>query len=101
MTIRFLLLDPRYDLGFLPGFASEDDPRPLREQLDANYQHGGGWRPFEGFTLVDDTTLQYPGDPPMRPIAAAKFRDEIVLVYPYSWVLVLAPDSSWEVCRMD
>ena len=35
-------------LGMLPYFIDPNDPRPAREQLDANYQHGGGWVPSRG-----------------------------------------------------
>lgn len=29
-------------LGYLPNMLNEHDPRSAREQLDDNYQHGGG-----------------------------------------------------------
>ena len=32
-------------LGFIPTFLHVDDPRPAAEQIDAAYQHGGGWKP--------------------------------------------------------
>jgi hypothetical protein len=92
----------RDQLGIIPSFLSEDDPRPAKEQFDANYDHGGGWRPMPGFTL-DRLTLEldYSGDPPMRPIALMRLRDEVILVYPYSFVLILQRDRSFEICRMD
>lgn len=89
------------DLGFTPGFFSEDDPRPAREQANANYQHGGGWHPTEGFTLNEDMTITYPGDPPMAPFAMWKIRNEMVVMYPYGWVMILQRDRSFEVARMD
>ncbi len=99
------MLDERVDpeaLGFLPGFSDEDDPRPLREQLDGNYQHGGGWRPIKGFELEPlSAALTYPGDPTMHPFAAGIVRDETILFYPYALVLVLQKDETFEVCRMD
>jgi hypothetical protein len=53
-------------LGYLPDMISDEDPRPAREQFDANYRQGGGWSPFPGFTLMPDDTLEYPGDPPVK-----------------------------------
>lgn len=88
--------------GYIPTFLSEGDPRPAREQLNANYQHGGGWIPFGGFELrSSDMALLYPDDPPLRPIASANLREERILIYPYAWVLIMQPDGSWEVARMD
>jgi hypothetical protein len=88
-------------LGLLPGMVSEDDPRPAKEQFDANYSHGGGWRHMNGFTLKDDNSLVYSGDPPYRPLAVTWLRDELIVFYPYSWVAIIQPDRSFEVCRMD
>ena len=55
-------------LGFLPSMLSAADPRPAREQLDANYAYGGGWDPIPGFTITDEG-LKYPDDPP-QPLLA-------------------------------
>jgi hypothetical protein len=89
-------------LGLLPGMLDEHDPRPAREQLNANYQHGGGWRPFYGFTLnTDDLSLSYPGDPPMRALAVTMLRDEMIVFSECSWVTIIQPDGTFETCRMD
>jgi hypothetical protein len=88
------------EIGIIPSFLDEDDPRPAREQLDANYQHGGGWRSLPNFDL-DGTTLKYPGDPPMQPIAAMQLRNEMVLIYPSAFVMVLQKHGTFEVARMD
>jgi len=94
--------DMRADmLGLLPGMLDENDPRPAREQFDANYQHGGGWRPFNGFKLTANYSLLYPGDPPMRALAMTKLRDELIIFHDYSWVTIIQPDGSHETCRMD
>lgn len=87
-------------LGFIPMFLNENDPRSAREQLDANYQHGGGWYPMPKWKM-DGDTIQYPGDKPLKPVAMAHLRDEIIYVYPYSWVCVVQKDGSFEVSRMD
>lgn len=101
--IKFELLHPRMTqahLGFIPQWLSVDNPKSAREQLNDGYAFGG-WDPFKGFTLNDDNSLSYPGDPPQKPLAQAKLRDELVVFYPSSWVAVIQPDRSFEVCRMD
>lgn len=90
------------ELGFIPNFVSSDDPRPAKEQLDSNYQHGGGWHSMPGFMLdLDGLLLTYPGDPPMHPRALAKIRDETVIIYPHDWVVILQQDESFDVSRID
>ena len=88
-------------LGLIPGMLDEDDPDSAAVQFDKHYQHGGGWRPFKGHVLTDDYCLQYPGDPPLKPLAWVKLRDEVVIIYEYEWVAVIQADKSLEVCRMD
>lgn len=88
-------------LGLLPFMLDDKDPRPAREQFDANYQHGGGWHPVKGFKKLGDFKLKYPGDPAMAPIAMCKFRDELVMFYPHAFVMVLQKDNTFEVARMD
>jgi hypothetical protein len=102
--IAFEMLDPRLTeeaLGLLPDFLSERDPRPAKEQFHVNYAHGGGWHSFPGFKLNRDNSLSYPGDPTLQPLARAQLRDELILVYPYSWVAIVQPDRSFEVARLD
>lgn len=88
-------------LGFIPMFLNENDPRGAREQINANYAHGGGWQPFYGFKMLPDTSLKYPGDPPVRLLAQTKLRDEVIRYYEHSWLVVIQPDGSWEASRCD
>jgi hypothetical protein len=90
-------------LGYIPGFIHEDDPRPAKEQLNANYAHGGGWFPMTGFIVVDRDSmkLKYPGDPAMTPLYSAKLREEEIYVYSHAWVVIVQKDGSWEMARMD
>jgi len=88
-------------LGLIPHFLHDTDARPAREQLDANYSHGGGWSPMPGFKMFPDKSIQYPGDPPMQPIARMKLREETIYVYPYAWVAIVKPDGKFEISRMD
>jgi hypothetical protein len=97
------LLDPRmtFDhLGYIPEFVFEDDPRPAREQINERYIFGG-WRSFKGFKLAKDNSLMYSGDPPQRPLAQAKLRNELIVFYPSAWVAIIQPDRSFDVARLD
>ena len=87
------------ELGFLPDFLNEEDPRSASAQFDANYV--GGWNPFPGFTMTEDGALQYPEDPPMVPIGCTTLRNETIFFYPYAFVAVKQPDGTFEVARMD
>lgn len=87
-------------LGFLPGFLSEDDPRPAREQLDSAYAHGGGWNSFTGFRMLPDG-IAYPGDPVMPLLYETQLRDEIIRFYNCAWVAIVQPDGSFDIARMD
>jgi hypothetical protein len=88
-------------IGIIPAWLDEDDPRPAAKQFDEHYQHGGGWQPFIGFKLLPDGSLKYPGDKPLKPLAALAFRKELVLFFPFAWVLILQKDGTYEICRMD
>jgi hypothetical protein len=91
--------------GFIPTMLDIYDPRPAVEQLDARYAHGGGWRPFSGFTLVrvneHKIELKYPGDPPVKQLAVGQLRDELIHVMQYGWVCVVKDDGTHEIARMD
>ena len=88
-------------LGFLPSMIDDTNPLSAREQFDHNYKHGGGWRPFEGFTMLQNGNLQYLQDPPTRLLFETKLREETILFYEHAWVAIIQPDGSFEVCRMD
>jgi hypothetical protein len=88
-------------LGYLPGMLSERDPRSAREQINANYAHGGGWSPMAGFKLGAHNRLHYPGDPALEPLAQTWLRDELIILYDHSWVAIVQRDRSFEVSRLD
>jgi len=99
----YAVIDERFTmdhLGLIPSFLSEDDPRSAREQLDANYAHGGGWRPMKGFER-DGMVLRYPGDPPFKPLVMTGLREEVIVIYPHGIVMILQKDGSFEAARMD
>jgi hypothetical protein len=87
-------------LGFIPSFLSDQDPRLAREQIAANYTHGGGWRPMQGFTRTS-SGLCYPDDPPMPLLAVSALRLEKLEFYDCQWLAIVQPDGSFEVSRMD
>lgn len=88
------------DLGLLPSFFDEDDPRSAREQIDDRYSFGGGWIPQSEFRL-EDGRLLYPGDPPYMPLAMTQMRDEILIFYTHAFLAIIQPDGSFEVARVD
>ena len=89
------------ELGLLPDFIDQNDKRPAREQFDANYQHGGGWRPMKGFTNKG-MVLHSPEDPPLEPIAMWPLRDEMIVVYRYGLVAIFQTKTGdFEVARLD
>jgi hypothetical protein len=98
--INFQLLNSymtRSALGFIPQMLSVKDPRPAKEQLHEAYAHGGGWHPFTGFSLEEDNTLTYLDDPPLYPLAKARLRDELIILYDYAWVAIIQPNREFEV----
>lgn len=98
------LLHPRATTemaGLIPAWLNPLDPRSAKDQLDANYKHGGGWRPFKGFTLKANDAIAYPGDPDLPPILQMTLRNERIVMYPHAWVAIIQPDRSYEICRMD
>lgn len=100
-----VMLDPRATpdhVGLIPSFLSDEDPRPAAEQFAENYAFGGGWSDFPGFQMdPKKLTLKYPGDPPYRPLAFMRLRDETILIYPHAWVAIVQPDGKFSVSRMD
>lgn len=88
--------------GYLPKIILEADDRPAIDQIKERYI--GGWNPFEGFDLVKNKDgsyqLEYPGDPPMKERSRAKLRDELLVLFDYSWVAVINK-SAHQIARMD
>jgi hypothetical protein len=92
-------------LGFVPDFFSDDCPLSAKEQVNLNYQHGGGWRSFSGFTMTPEG-IYFPGDPVMPPIAstilhAGTDKQEVIVLYMASWLAVIQLDGSYDIARVD
>jgi hypothetical protein len=90
------------ELGFLPDILRANDKRPVKDQLEDRYAHGGGWRPIKGFTMDKNRVLRFPEDPPFYPAAIIVIGGETVIFYPNcSLLAVIAKDGSFEVTRVD
>lgn len=87
--------------GELPYMLDTENDEPAAVQFDHGYQHGGGWRPFQGFERVGEENIKYPGDPEITPVAKTKLRDEAIFLYPNAWVMIVQPDGTFEIGRMD
>src|SRR6478609_5980080 len=87
-------------LGYLPDFVHIQDLRPAAAQIHQRYTWGG-WMKMDGFTYDPGThVLTYPGDPPLKPLASAWMRDELIMLYRSSMVAVVQKDGSFEVARI-
>lgn len=91
-------------LGLIPSLISNAFPGKVKDQINENYAHGGGYSAFGHSQWVFDPltmTLSFPGDPVFTPKASALIGDERVIVYEAGVVAILQPDGSFEVTRMD
>lgn len=86
-------------VGVIPALLSDADERPARKQMAENYI--GGWWPCEGFELDSVMRLCFEGDPPLEPVAATQLREELIIIYPYAWILIMQRDGTFEVARCD
>lgn len=102
------------ELGYLPEIISCSDPRPVVDQVNDRYAHGGGWYPMKPKKWILDResmTLTYPVsedeaaycEPEVyEPYARTRvLSGEMVYVYAHSWVLIDRGGDDWEVSRMD
>jgi hypothetical protein len=105
-VIAFIILDKRMDpeyLGIIPMFFDANDPRPAKEQIDEAYQHGGGWEPIPHTKAVPEIhfAFRYPDDPVFKPLAIAKLRDEMIVLYDHSFLGIWQRDGTFEISRVD
>lgn len=103
---RFVLFVP-IDLGYLPEMISEDDPRPVKDQLNERYAHGGGYDPLPGWVYDPKShSIKYPGDPALRPLATGLLHggmesEELLFFYESDWLCIVQKDGSYAVTRVD
>lgn len=94
--------EPEDYAGLVSLFVDTRSDEPASAQIDRHYAHGGGWRPISAFTMRPNTyIIQYPGDPPLRPMGVAQHNSELIIVYPDSMFAIVQPDGSFEVARLD
>ena len=87
-------------LGFIPSFLDANDPRGAAAQINDAYV--SGWSPMKGFELgLNPVSLKYPGDPRMYAVSHTTLRQERLYLFPSAWLLILQPDNSFEVSRID
>lgn len=93
--------------GELPMIFHADDPRPAREQIEARYVYGGGYRPFSGFMDFKPeapASIAYPGDPLYVEVSRAHLplTDEtLILMDKARVVIILQASGYWEAVRLD
>jgi hypothetical protein len=94
-----------YDaLGWIPQFLHTDDDRPAKEQIDANYQHGGGWHEAneDGHWKITENGLQGdPDDPPYKMVASCRVGADEVMLFDSGWCAITHPDGTMNVARLD
>jgi hypothetical protein len=74
-------------LGLIPHFFIHAVTSPnLLEAMCREY--GFGCFPFEGFTIAEDGTLSYPGDPDLHPLAKFTHGEDVMYQYRYGMVNV-------------
>jgi hypothetical protein len=91
-------------LGYLPQIINACYAGTVREQITQNYAHGSGYSPFGKDKWKYNQaaqTLNYPGDPELKPIASTMIGDEKVLMYNHAIVAIIQKDGSFDVVRMD
>lgn len=107
VTAFWVTPDPKA-LGIIPTFVDYYDERPVIDQINDAYAHGGGWRDAKGFVLVGfdysdpfRTVLAYPGDPAYRLKAYTCLRGEYVLLFDHDWCVVTRDGQDFRCARLD
>lgn len=90
----------------LPIILLPNDPRPVAEQLDDRYAHGGGYRPSgDKFTLIGhpagDMALQYPGDPDFPEVSRCQINSQLCVLFSSSFMAIIEQDNSHVIVRVD
>lgn len=94
--------------GMIPAWLNSEDDAPLWEQVHKHYAHGGGWRDFEGFKVLQGSLtsgpfqIQYPGDPVYYELGRIFDVEsgEILVMFESSWVL-WTDENETKIARID
>jgi hypothetical protein len=79
-------------MGDIPYLLDPRNPLSALDQLKAATY----WHDFKGFT-VKGLVLQYPGDPDLLPLGGTVVNGDLVLVYPFDWVVVVRDGGRGEM----
>lgn len=88
-------------LGPVPTLLNANDMRTAAQQLDEILQLG--WNPEPdnlGWEFHEDTSLTFPGLPPLAPVARAQHGLERIYMYPAQWMVILQLSGSFQVGRI-
>ena len=88
-------------LGLIPQIMFNPKHRDLNmwDALDAGYQHGGGLFVGDG-TIDKDLSYNFPGDPPLKPLAKYTRGSEVAYQYQYG-VMIVEKNGELTATRMD
>lgn len=88
-------------LGLIPQimFDSSNSRLNMWDALNAGYQHGGGLFVGEG-RIGKDLSYNFPGDPPLKPLAKYTRGEEVAYQYQYGLMMV-EKDGKLTPTRMD
>lgn len=110
MQLHWEFLHPRCTiahLGHIGALMRQDSTLTAAQQITRLYPFGG-WNPTfrskdSGCQLkhLGGGVMKYPGDPLQRPIAKAQLRDETIYVYDSEFWVIVQPDGSFEMARLD
>lgn len=92
--------------GLLPLIINPHDTRSVKEQIEVNYAHGGGYFAMHGFKLHDhkkvgQAFMTYPGDPKFHEVARCRVGDELVILFDCAFVAIVDSKGRFTVTRMD
>jgi len=93
--------------GMIPHWIDRYQEDPLWFQVHEGYAHGGGWRDFEGFEVLQGDAetpyeIQYPEDPVYEEIGRIQTEQEVLVMFPNSWVLWQnLKDGNTKIARID
>jgi len=100
-------------LGFIPEILRDDDPRPVKDQMNERYEHGGGFHAFPNkkrFTINDTAAepckLVYHEDDFVETMEEwgrcwFPITEELVIVFDSAITAIIQKDGSFELTRMD
>jgi len=94
------------DWDFFPQLLDESDPRPAADQINERYVGGWNSRMRFGVTCEPGTmTLRYTddraGEVTISPMSVMTFRHETLALFQSHYVVIMQPDESWDIARLD